>query len=384
MNTPTKHIRCLKPSGNHKSYRFQRGVPGIKNGKTTIIWETLYNKDINGLNLLAKAGKLNKADLDARAELIKAALYKERDSAKPTDLLIPGNRKILEDFIKEKYPSRVLNKMGDRGNKSELNYLHNALAAIGNVPVDGNVDMLQTLIDKKFKTQRKKHARRVTSLNRLRKFLGLPPLVHLRKQIEEVPHLRLPEVTELIEKLNEPYKSLVGIAFYTGLRLGEIHGLKESDITGDVINVRRQITVLGNSTLPKNGKTRKAFIIPGGAGYLKSWFSYKEKIEATPVNKKDPSGPMQTVSRHLKVSEAIQNTIPKLKLNESRRQELKTCRFHDLRHSTAVYLIAKGATLDWVARVLGHSKETCERYYAGFVIDDDSIKLMRVMFKEAK
>lgn len=52
------------------------------------------------------------------------------------------------------------------------------------------------------------------------------------------------------------YYVFFAIAFYTGLRKGEIHGLKWDDISGDYLSVKRSITQkLGNGdreTPPKN------------------------------------------------------------------------------------------------------------------------------------
>ncbi len=55
-------------------------------------------------------------------------------------------------------------------------------------------------------------------------------------------------------------------------------------------------------------------------------------------------------------------------------------RFHDLRYSYAVYMISKGATIDWVAKSRGHNRETCERYYCSHVLDSDSTALPRELF----
>lgn len=343
--TTSKHIRCLRPSGAQKSYRFQE-----KDHKTGS-WVTLTSEPIQALAVLVKAGKLNKGDLDARADTILKDLYAERDKGKVVPILIPGNNKILDDFLRDRYPARKLRDMADRSYDTEVRRLQSALLALGNLPVDGDPDKLQKVIDRKYQANQNLHERRTTSINRLRLFLGLTPIMHMRKTIEEIAHLRVNDVEKLIKQITDPaHKALVGVAFYTGMRRGEIYGLEARDVKGDVIHVKRQVLIDGKVTLPKHRKTRKAFIIPGGEKYVKDWLEIKD-----------------TVSRHTKISSVT--------------QKLAGVRFHDLRHSTAIYLIAKGATLDWVARVLGHSRETCERYYAGHVIDDDSIVLMRAMFK---
>ena len=44
----------------------------------------------------------------------------------------------------------------------------------------------------------------------------------------------------------------------------------------------------------------------------------------------------------------------------------KHLKFHDLRHSYAIYLLSLGMSLERVAQSLGNSIQFCQQYYVGF------------------
>lgn len=337
-------FRFIRPDKTHKTYRFQEFL------SETQKWTTIHSDEIDAFNRLVKSKALSDADAENRAEAIKIAWYKERDKDNVIPLLMSGNAKVLTEFLAVKYTEAKVKRLAPTSLNAETYYLQNALLALGNVAIEGPIEPIQKAIDDKFEDRPSIHKKRATSINRLRKYLGLTYIEHLRPEKEEVVYLSLAQFGELQKKLDGAYKILCAVAFYTGMRRGEIFALEPSDIKGDVIHVVRQIDANGNLRLPKNRKKRKAFIIPGGEEWLQKWFEIKA-----------------STSRQLKLSAMC--------------QEKANIRFHDLRHSYAVYMISKGATIDWVAKSLGHSRETCERFYCSHVLDSDSTALLRGLFK---
>jgi site-specific recombinase XerD len=51
-------------------------------------------------------------------------------------------------------------------------------------------------------------------------------------------------------------------------------------------------------------------------------------------------------------------------------------KFHDLRHSYAIHLLAIGMTMEDVARSIGDTIEVCEEFYAGFSHTPLSVQTM--------
>ena len=337
-----EHLRCLSPSGLHKTYRFQRRN---KEGR----WLTEASPEIAALNKHFKLGILNRVDADARSRLILKALYEERDKNR-VDLTMRGNLRILNAFLIEKYPAARVRRMASRSLQTEKYYFYRALRTVGNLPVDGTLEPLQNRMDEDLAATPRIHKRLTTSLNRLRKWLSLPMLQHLLPEHEEVVFVSEAYILEQLSTLPETIKILCAVAFYTGLRRGEIFGLRPSDLQGDILYVQRQLTQDKLVTLPKHRKKRKAFILPGGVPWV------QRLLALGPLNRD-------------------------LKINVPTRRAFGV-RFHDLRHSYAVHLISKGASMDWVAQSLGHSREVCERWYAGHMLQDDSVTLLRLLLEK--
>ena len=144
-------------------------------------------------------------------------------------------------------------------------------------------------------------------------------------------------------------------AVRTGMRLGELIGLKPEDINFDAGYIEvRQAIVLGEETTPKNGDSRRVDVSKQLAYVLKAhlemteaetkergWENRPETMfyndEGEPI---DPSN--------------LRNRIFKEVLAKFANQ-LKRIRIHDLRHTYASALIALGESLKYIQVQLGHS-----------------------------
>lgn len=139
-------------------------------------------------------------------------------------------------------------------------------------------------------------------------------------------HMSVEEVNQLANAASEQVRAAIWIALLTGCRRGEILAIKASDVTADSITIRA-----GNT---KTLKTRIVPIIPA----LRPWLGYLP----------------------------IALNFEGLKTGFRRAREaagMPWVHFHDLRHSCATILLASGADLYTVAKVLGHSTiKVTERY----------------------
>jgi integrase len=145
-------------------------------------------------------------------------------------------------------------------------------------------------------------------------------------------HLSIEQVNALAGHASERVRAAIWIALLTGCRRGEIIAIKPEDIGPDSIVIRA-----GNT---KTLKTRIVPIIPA----LRPWLS------ALPLGL----------------------TAEGLKTGFRRAREaakMKHVHFHDLRHSCATILLASGADLYTVAKVLGHSTIRMTERYAHHQID---------------
>lgn len=139
-------------------------------------------------------------------------------------------------------------------------------------------------------------------------------------------YLSIEEVRKLAAHASENVRAAIWIALLTGCRRGEVCKIKPEDIGTDTIKLQT-----GNT---KTLKYREVPIIPA----LRPWL---------------PMLPLEI-------------NFEGVKSGFRRAREaagMKHVHFHDLRHSCATILIASGADLYTVAKILGHSSvKTTERY----------------------
>ena len=188
---------------------------------------------------------------------------------------------------------------------------------------------------------------------------------------EERVVLTAEQVRTLAERIPQHFRLLVYMAAYTGLRAGELAGLrrKDVDLLRGVVQVRQALKQLDPPVFggTKTGKTRTVTLpkflramltdhlagrIPGGA-------------DADALVLTSPEG---GIMRHgLFMRRVWYPTIKgdnKRKIKAALPTELHGLRFHDLRHTCASLLIAQGAHPKIIQERLGHASitTTMDRY----------------------
>ncbi len=147
------------------------------------------------------------------------------------------------------------------------------------------------------------------------------------------------------------YYLFFAIAFYTGMRKGEINALKWSDIEGNIVHIRRSVAqkVKGKSiveTPPKNKSSYRDVQMPKPLIDILS--EHKEQQKKSPDFSEDfrVCGGISCLS-----DTAISN-----KNNQYAEEAgLPHIRIHDFRHSHATLLANEGINIQEIARRLGHS-----------------------------
>ncbi len=143
------------------------------------------------------------------------------------------------------------------------------------------------------------------------------------------------EINRLLEHCTGHSRPFVLVALNTGMRVGEILTL-----TWDQIDLSRGVITL---TQTKNGKVRK---IPMNR-------LVSEAIKGLPrrgpyvFGGDKPYGSIKTAFRAA-----------------CKRAKIRGCRFHDLRHTAATYLVLAGVDLPTVSELLGHSDISLTMRYA--------------------
>jgi integrase len=336
--------RIIRPNKTNLTYRLQRSV----DGKT---WKESPNEQVSALNQLLST--LSSSAAEQRAKDILVQLRAQDAVDKP--FVSPGNRQLVNSFLKTTYPDTRIKRISEESLRTLKYDLECMLTLLGDTPIEADPVRLQNYVDRLLSDQKSRHIKTTSCLNRIRATLGLPAIKHLVTEQEDIAYLSEDEVMELLRRAPEPFKTLIGVAFYTGMRKGEIFATGPEYLGKGYLRVEWQIKKLKGGglkrTLPKGRKKRKAFIVPGGEEWLQRWFEMRDKV-----------------SRDIKVSEVCRS--------------LAGVRFHDLRHSYVVHLITKGASLGWVAQSIGDTIKVCERNYASHVLQDDSITLLNNLLRQ--
>ena len=178
---------------------------------------------------------------------------------------------------------------------------------------------------------------------------ALPKLEH--KEMKTLP------VEQLMSFLSEAKNSGVFEMYYielaTGLRRGELLGLKweDIDLTQGIIHIRRQIARINGKVVEAPLKTKNSYrSLPIGADAVEILKTMKEKSCDEYVFPSPNGGPISPDSVLHMLHRVLQRAgLPKV-------------RFHDLRHTFSTLALQNGVDIKTVSGMLGH-------YSAGFTLD---------------
>lgn len=287
---------------------------------------------------------------------LKDSLYKSRDLALPKRVFNSQNFKILEDYWDSEYAHRDIIAPEDR--KSALK---RAVAGVGSLSLAvATRSELQIAVNRHF-TDNNKQRPAVASLNQILKWLGRGFTLNKQREVKrDVSYLTLEEFEKVIAHIS-PQKpedamfiALCKAAFATGCRLGELFTLTRSKYHGSFIWVKTQLDENDKERATKTRKERKAFVIKERREWIEEWLDIEDKAKIRHMN------------HAAKLRRACRKAFPS--------QNAKHCKFHDIRHSYAIYLLqVKHASLTLVALSLGNGQLVCEKYYGGFILTDYGI-----------
>lgn len=181
----------------------------------------------------------------------------------------------------------------------------------------------------------------------------LPPAQRPRPERREAAYFENAELPALFAHLiEEPYRSVCLVALKTGMRQGELFGLKwlDVDLEQAVVRVRRTYTG-GAVGSPKNRERRDVDLISDVVNVIRQ---LRDVVQPDPVGLvfHDGAGaylsPFVLLRRHLYTAMAKAG-IPRVGPTEEKRT------FHSFRHTFAKRALESGAEVTWLSRHLGHS-----------------------------
>lgn len=166
------------------------------------------------------------------------------------------------------------------------------------------------------------------------------------------------EVSRLIQVANStPWAHFFTLALTTGARRGELAALKWSDVDLDdaTVTIHSSLSQTRNGVTVKSTKTEHVRIVPLSRLGIRSLRAQRaaqaqEKLRAGAAY--DDSGFVfaNPLGGHL-IPVSISNAFNRI----ARDAKISTTRLHDLRHTTATWLITEGVDIRTVGAVLGHT-----------------------------
>lgn len=180
----------------------------------------------------------------------------------------------------------------------------------------------------------------------------------LRQQRVDVDPFSLVDVQRILATVRADYKDYFTTRFFTGMRTGEVHGLKWKYVDFDLRVLRiRETFVLGEDDYTKtDGSQRDIQMSQPVFDALKNQFEVTGKVSeyvfcnltGQPLDNKNFSDRVwYPLLRHL---------------------DLKKRRPYQMRHTAATLWLASGEAPEWIARQLGHtSTEMLFRVYSRYV-----------------
>jgi len=190
-----------------------------------------------------------------------------------------------------------------------------------------------------------------------------------RKEHREITPLTVEQIHQLLEAARgHPQEALFVLALHTGLRRGELLGLKWQDIsfTDGTLQVRRilnrvptkMVKEVGQRYIETEPKTKKSrrniFLTETAIGALKQHKSrqLEARLKAGAAWENHDYVFCTPLGRHLTPGHDALVQLKKLLVKAG----LPAIRFHDLRHSSASLLLSLGVHPKIVQEILGHTQ----------------------------
>lgn len=169
---------------------------------------------------------------------------------------------------------------------------------------------------------------------------------------KERPVLTIAEVYSVVEKMPDRYKALVLLATFTGLRWGELAGLRRRnlDLTACEVTVESIVVEVDNSRIlldqePKSEAGLRTVAFPSILG----------PILETHVKEHVGDSPDAYVFTSVRGTVLRRANFRKIWLEAQTAAGVSRIRFHDLRHTGATIAAQTGATLKELMQRIGHS-----------------------------
>ncbi len=263
----------IKLPGKGKRATF-RVIKRLKDGKE-IKHQTIRHPTLTEINSQFRAGRYSRE----HAEHLVRRLVKEwkAEYIVPSrgESILSENQEAFQSFWDEIYAHREMKAETER---STYNDFLRAIRLLGNIPLKtASRAQPQAKLDNETHGKPARQRRAVVRLRQLLEYLERDKIA-LRKKPE--PPLKVKYLTEAELKIVLPriedtdQRTLIGLSFYSGLRIGEAFAItEESAIDDNALFVFQQMYKDGQMGPTRNRKERDIYLFDEGVPFLKDWLA---------------------------------------------------------------------------------------------------------------
>lgn len=196
------------------------------------------------------------------------------------------------------------------------------------------------------------------------------------------------KLVDALERSSERYKLAVWIALTTGMRIGEIAGLKWEDCSNDVIHVRHTVNRLPTME-PRSRKTELVIDTPKSQKSVRNIPMPQKIISLLEEHRKQQEQEIQAASGAYQDSgfvfqNALGNPVEPRTLQDTlhritREAGLENVYFHALRHTFATRAVEQNVDIKTLSEILGHADMSTTLNLYAHSLDEQKQKMMRAM-----
>ena len=348
------HLFVKKPQGTRKSYGLVAYRLKDRKTKEYIELPEHLAEKLASINAGFKSGTYAAHEAEALlAELIQTEYKRQglKTQVLRNQMIGEANWALLESYWTEVYGSRDLDD--EQAMRWKLERALRLVEPLGLATATPQELFAKIKVAAANNSQRRCATDR---LNQLLRFAGRPfRLTKPKPEYEKVVFVTEKEFKLLVAKIaDKRLADFATVLFGTGARLSEALAMEASDFNGEKVLIERQLSKAGKLKAPKRQKKGDAMVLTLARPALKRWL-------------------VIPTAERAKLRFRLYDAMEAASLAALKRRVTP----HDLRHSHAVYLLERGASLTEVALQLRNTVSVCQRYYTGFEHTSGTLERLR-------
>lgn len=345
--------------GSNKLRRYWLKKPG--NGRRTFALvecrangKTAHVKDpeISRINTLFLESKVTEPQALHQIEVIRSR-YELEAVAPKNPQAVKTNLAIVADYWEHSYAHKEAQLVEPHTMRQDL---ERTVKAIGSLDLNNASALEIERALSKHQYSPAVYNRRLARLSQLLKYLKRQDVIQrLRRKPEpkKLPtHITEAELSKIlaVKTKDREIQVAMAVAFYTGVRLGELVALEPESLINDaILYIQRTQRRDQTYRIPKGTGERTTIIYKPGRPYVKEWLKTPHQLG---WKASDWAARAHELCRKAKVTPVS---------------------FRELRHSYAIHGAVLGIPEESVAKCMGHSKDVHKKFYAGVIHTDETL-----------